>query len=94
MHIPPKFKETNPSILHQFIRENPLGTLLTSHSNSLDADHIPFHLHHSGDGQIVLQSHIAKANTLWKTCSDGQEVLLIFHGPNAYIVPVRKPSNP
>lgn len=92
MHIPSKFKEANLDILHKFIQEYPLGTLIVSAKNALDADHIPFYLQKREHEPVILQSHIAKANPLWKRVADGQEVLLIFHGPNAYISPNYYPS--
>ncbi|WOG30132.1 FMN-binding negative transcriptional regulator [Endozoicomonas sp. 8E] len=92
MHIPSKFKEENLDKLHEFIQEYPLGTLIVSAENTLDADHIPFYLQKQKNAQVILQSHIAKVNPLWKKVSDGQEVLLIFHGPNAYISPNFYPS--
>ena len=92
MHIPTKFKETDQDKLHQFIQDYPLGTLITCKEKTIDADHIPFYLKRLENEQTILQSHIAKANSLWKTCSDGQEILLIFHGSNAYISPNFYPS--
>ncbi len=92
MHIPSKFKEVNLDKLHNFIQEYPLGTLIVSAENALDADHIPFYLQKRENEQVILQSHIAKVNPLWKNVEDGQDVLLIFHGPNAYISPNFYPS--
>jgi transcriptional regulator len=92
MHIPSKFKEVNLDKLHKFIQEYPLGTLVTSTENGINADHIPFYLHTDDNEQVVLQSHVAKANPLWGKCNDGQEILLIFHGPNAFVSPNFYPS--
>lgn len=92
MHVPIKFKETDRDKLYQFIQSYPLGTLIHYSGKKLTADHIPFYLKNLANGKITLQSHIAKANSLWKTCSDGQAILLIFHGPNAYISPNLYPS--
>ncbi|MFD2177698.1 FMN-binding negative transcriptional regulator [Veronia pacifica] len=92
MHIPSKFKETNLDVLYKFIQENSLGTLVSSAEDFIDADHIPFYLKKGENDQVILQSHIAKANPLWKSCADGQEILIIFHGPDAYISPNFYPS--
>lgn len=92
MHIPSKFNESNLDKLHDFIQEYPLGTLIASAENTLDADHIPFYLQKGENEQVILQSHIAKANPLWKKIADGEKVLFIFHGPNAYISPNFYPS--
>lgn len=92
MHTPSKFNETNMDKLYEFIQEYPLGTLITSVEDCVNADHVPFYLNTKDSEQVRLQSHIAKANPLWRTCPEGQEVLLIFHGPNTYISPNLYPS--
>ena len=92
MHIPSKFKETNLDTLYQFIKNNPLGTLVSSIDNDIDATHIPFYLDRTETSKVKLQGHIAKVNPLWKKCKDGSKVLVIFHGPNAYISPNFYPS--
>ncbi len=92
MHIPSKFKETDTRLLHEFIQNFPLGTLVNSQAGSINAEHIPFYLKTLGNNDVRLQSHIARANPLWKNCSDGEAILLIFHGPNAYISPNFYPS--
>ena len=75
------------------IRDYPLGTLVSSSvAGELDAHHIPFYLNEANIGSVTLQSHIATANNLWRQCSDGQNILLIFHGPNVYISPNFYPS--
>lgn len=93
MHIPAKFRQDDPDSLYHLIKAYPLGTLITSESGEIDASHIPFYLNQSdASEEVTLLSHIAKANKLWKNCSDGQNILLIFHGPNAYISPNFYPS--
>jgi transcriptional regulator len=92
MHIPSKFKVTNLDTLYQFIKNNPLGSLVSSIGNDIDAIHIPFYLDTADLRNIKLQGHIAKVNPLSKKCKDGNKVLVIFHGPNAYISPNFYPS--
>jgi transcriptional regulator len=92
MHIPAKFKQTDTETLIEFIQTFPLGTLITSDNGALDAGHFPFLVKTHSNQSISLQSHIAKVNPLWKSCQDNQEVLLIFHGPNAYVSPNFYPS--
>ena len=92
MHIPSQFKEVNLDKLHKLIQDFPLGTLITSTDGLLDASHIPFYLEELKCGRVTLQSHVARTNPLWESCANGQEVLLIFHGPNAYVSPNFYPS--
>ncbi|MDC9714891.1 MAG: FMN-binding negative transcriptional regulator [Gammaproteobacteria bacterium] len=92
MHIPSKFKVTNPNTLYQFIKDNPLGALVSFSDDGIDAIHIPFYLDTTDLRKVKLQGHIAKANPLAKKCNDNGKVLVIFHGPNAYISPNFYPS--
>jgi transcriptional regulator len=92
VHIPSKFKVTNLAILYRFIKDNPLGTLISFVDNDIDAIHIPFYLDTTDSKKVKLQGHIAKVNPLSKKCNDGDKVLVIFHGPNAYISPNFYPS--
>ena len=92
VHIPSAFKENHLESLYQLIEDYPLWTLVSSVASKLDANHIPFYLNKANVGSVTLQSHIAKANNLWRQCCDGQSILLVFHGPNAYISPNFYPS--
>ncbi len=92
MHIPSSFKEANPETLHQLIQNYPLGTLIVSQGDRVNVDHLPFYLKNINNEKLCLQSHIAKANPLWNMCVEGQEVLVVFHGPNAYVSPNFYPS--
>ena len=92
MHIPSKFKEKDLNTLCQLIEDYPLGTLITTEQGELDACHIPFYINRPESRKMTLQSHIARANSIWRDCQDGQKILLIFYGPNAYISPNFYPS--
>ena len=62
----------------------------------VDANLLPFeHLPPSTDRPAtdspetdagVLRAHVARANPLWRAC-DGASVLVVFHGPQAYVSP-------
>lgn len=88
MYIPEHFRESRPEVLHQLIRDNPLGILVTQQNALLDADHLPFEL---DAGAGLLRAHVARANPLWQQ-ADGSEVLVIFRGSQAYISPNWYPS--
>ncbi|MEZ0287741.1 MAG: FMN-binding negative transcriptional regulator [Methylophilus sp.] len=88
MYIPKHFSENDNEALDAVMRAYPLATLVSHAPGSdLDANHLPLHFTRQGHGSGVLSGHIARANPLVKTISDGEEVLAIFHGPNAYISP-------
>ena len=92
MYIPPQFAEPRLEEMHRIVREHALGVLITNSSAGLDANHLPFMLE-AGEGNYgVLTAHVARANPLWREVQDGQEVLVIFRGVEAYISPNWYPS--
>ena len=92
MYIPSHFEESDPDRLHALIANHPLGILVTHGASGLDANHIPFELE-VGNGSLgVLHTHVARANAVWKDIASGDEVLVVFRGPDAYISPNWYPS--
>ena len=92
MYIPAHFAESDPDRLHALIVEHPLGTLVTHGAGGLDANHLPFELEVRHGSLGVLHTHVARANTLWKEVSSGDEVLVVFRAADAYISPNWYPS--
>jgi transcriptional regulator len=85
MFIPNKFKITELVDKQQFIEEFGFGVVIST-DEALSATHLPFILQTNEGEQGVLYAHCAKANPLWKNL-EGQNVLVIFTGPHAYISP-------
>lgn len=81
MYVPKKFQNANTSELLDFIHQNGFAILVSQGDSSLVATHVPLQL--SDDGK-TLNGHLSKANPQWKNFQ-GQEVLIIFNGPHAYI---------
>lgn len=88
MYLPAHFAENRVEVLHALMREHPFATLASRAGDGLVADHLPLQL--SSDGTRLL-GHVARANPLWKAAA-GQDVLVIFHGPQAYVSPSWYPS--
>jgi transcriptional regulator len=86
MYQPLAFREERLEVLHALIRAHPLATLITAGSNGLIANFVPFVLHDSGD-KGTLRAHVAKANDQVDALRAGDETLVVFHGPEAYITP-------
>jgi transcriptional regulator len=83
MYLPSHFAQTDADALAVLMREQPLAALVTLQGGEPTADHIPLEF----DAQSqVLRGHVARANPLWKT-ADGQKVLAIFCGTQAYVSP-------
>ncbi|MCH8466653.1 MAG: FMN-binding negative transcriptional regulator [Roseinatronobacter sp.] len=83
MYIPPDFQETQPSEITAIIAGAPLACIVAQTAQGLLANHIP--LLAAPDGTLI--GHVALANEMHHLIPDGQEVLAIFRGDNAYISP-------
>ncbi|TRZ96856.1 MAG: FMN-binding negative transcriptional regulator [Rhodocyclaceae bacterium] len=86
MYLPTHFEETRIEVLHALMREHPFATLVTHGADGLAANHLPLHLAAETGPFGALQGHVARANSLWQQSAD-TEVLVIFHGPQAYVTP-------
>ena len=86
MYLPTHFEESRVEILHALMREHPFATLLTPGADRPEANHLPLHLDPERGPFGVLQGHVARANPLWQQSAD-REVLVVFHGPQAYVTP-------
>jgi transcriptional regulator len=86
MYNPPAFKEDDLNRQHQLIRQHPLGLLISSGPDGLQASPLPFHLVSDGSSFGRLQGHLSRGNPHWKTL-DGDDVLVVFQGGDAYVTP-------
>lgn len=73
--------------MHELMRDRPLATLVTIAADGVNANHIPLHLAESPLPYGVLRGHVARSNPVWRDFDATQDVLAIFHGPDAYISP-------
>jgi transcriptional regulator len=89
MYIPDHFALTDPAEAYRIIGAHPLGVLVTSTSDGLDANHLPFELNAE---RSVLTAHVARANPVWQNCGEGIDALVIFRGEESYISPNWYPS--
>jgi transcriptional regulator len=88
MYLPSHFSEARPDVLRAFVREHPLGLLVTQNrAGGVDANSVPFILDADGDGPGVLRAHVARANPLWQTARDDVDALVVFQGPHGYVSP-------
>ncbi len=94
MYLPSQFAESRPEVLHALIRAHPLATLAWIGPDGLAAEHLPLELEVGAGpaGLGVLRGHVARANPVWQQVLAGQEVLLVFQGPQAYVSPSWYPA--
>ena len=85
MYIPPYFREERLPVLHDFMREHPLATLVTIGPDGMSANHLPLMVMESRDPYGSLVGHVARGNPVWKTADT--PALVIFSGPEHYISP-------
>ncbi len=84
MYIPKHFESTDEAAALAFMQRFSFATLVTVDGETPVATHLPF-VAENRDHQIVLTTHLAKANPHAKLL--GQEQLVIFQTPHAYISP-------
>jgi len=92
MYLPEHFAERDAAVLLDLVNSHPLGILITNAPSGLDASHIPFDVEADLAPGGRLRAHVARNNPLWQEASDGQQVLVIFRGADAYISPNWYPS--
>jgi len=88
MYIPPHFQEINQDEIRAIIETAPLTCVVAQTAEGLIANHVP--LLSGPDGTLI--GHVALANDMHRLIADGQEVLAIFRGDDAYISPNLYPS--
>lgn len=87
MYIPQSFRETRPEEIEKIMTDFPLGTLVYQPNGALDATHLPFVYKKDKGEQGVLLAHVARNNPIWQQIPNETEVLIVFHGNDAYISP-------
>ena len=90
MYVPPHFEEIDTDEIGSIMQAAPLACIVAQTPEGLIANHIP--LLASKDGGLI--GHVASANDMHRSIEDGQEVLAIFRGEDAYVSPNFYPSKP
>ena len=85
MYSPPYNRVEDRVELLEFMRANNFPILVTGTGGVLHASHLPITVFEENN-QIFIDMHMAKNNPQWKEFFD-DEVLVIFHGPHAYVSP-------
>ncbi len=85
MYSPPYNQVEKRAEVVEFMRANNFPILVTGTGGVLHASHLPVTIHEKEE-RIVVDMHMAKNNPQWKEFFD-DEVLVVFHGPHAYVSP-------
>ncbi|MFI8688106.1 FMN-binding negative transcriptional regulator [Rossellomorea sp. NPDC077527] len=83
MYIPKEFLIHDKETLYSIVEENGFAIVFSENCGKPFATHLPLYLDRESQ---CLYGHFAKANPQWRE-SEGKEMLVVFHGPHAYISP-------
>lgn len=86
MYVPPAFRETDRTVIHETMRAAGLASLVTSTASGLLCTPLPLLLDAEEGEMGTLYGHVAKANPQWKEPPSG-DAMAIFMGPDAYVTP-------
>ena len=84
MYIPRHFNEDDGEKLTAFIREHAFGVLITTVEGRPFATHMPF-IYEPESKRLL--GHVARANPHWRHFSSGEDAMVLFQGPHAYVSP-------
>jgi transcriptional regulator len=85
MYIPKHNLETRVPVMHELMRAEPFGSLITMTPLGLFATHLPLVLEEDGSELGVIKAHVARGNTQWRDFDPNVEALAIFSGHHHYI---------
>ncbi len=85
MYTPKQFKEDDLDGLLNLMDEYPFATLITAPDTVPFASHLPLLVERGATVKLV--GHLARANEQWRHFESGAQVLVVFHGPHAYVSP-------
>jgi transcriptional regulator len=88
LYQPPHFAVAQRDVALELMRRHPLATLVSGGAAGAEpaVSHAPLIAQPDGEA-LMLLGHLAKPNPQWKAWQDGDGVLAIFHGPDAYVSP-------
>jgi len=87
MYIPPSFRVEEFDKLAAVIEQFSFATVVTHNNGSPFVSHVPMLFHPEQGPYGTLVSHMARANPQWQHFANGEEILVVFQGPHAYVSP-------
>jgi transcriptional regulator len=88
MYVPPKHA-IDEEAAWQIVREAGAGMLVVATPDGLQSVFVPVVVN---DDRTKILSHLARANSWWRSLKDGDEVLGLFLVASAYVSPTNYPS--
>jgi transcriptional regulator len=85
MYNLPEFKENDPEVVLQFVRDHPFAMLCGSTASGKPvATQVPVFIDER-DGKLYLSGHIMRNTDHHKAFLENNQVLAVFNGPNCYV---------
>jgi transcriptional regulator len=94
MYSPAHFKIEDRTELLAFMRRHSFAGIVTHDGAVPHATHMPVLVSKGARDTLTLVSHMARANPQWRHFENGQEALVIFTGPHAYVSPAWYATQP
>ena len=86
MYISKLYREEDRGKILEFLQQNEFATVVTYDGEKPTASHLLVEVVEAGEN-LLINGHMSRVNSLWKTFESNPEVLVIFHGPHTYISP-------
>jgi transcriptional regulator len=84
MYVRDEFKPSEELAI-DLIREQGFGLLMSFEQSRPIGSHIPLMINKRTDSQILIEGHLARANSQWQTLDSDAPVLCVFTGPHSYV---------
>jgi transcriptional regulator len=95
MYIPTHFEIEARAEMHALMHGHSFATLITTDAEGTPfATHLPFLIDTEAGDAGTLRAHMARANPQWRHFRIGQNVLVVFQGPHAYVSPAWYETQP
>lgn len=91
MFVAPPSREDRRDVLLQAVRDIHFAAVVVAPGGVFASSHLPLLVKETGNGDVLLEGHVSRANDLWRQSRD-TPALAIFQGPQAYIHPGWYPS--
>jgi transcriptional regulator len=86
LYMPAHFTIADRAIALALIHEHPFATVVSG-GQEPSVSHVPL-VAEPGEGALRLYGHVARGNPHWRDWEDGDRLLAIFRGPDAYVSPL------
>jgi len=84
VYIPKYYQLHDYGEIKQFMHNNNFVTIITTDGGKPIATHLPVNIEEHSKA-LYISGHFAKGNKQWQTINNNDNILIIFHGPHAYV---------